>query len=144
MGSIIIYVPNLSFSSFSHFSRRNSSIRYVGAPNKPRTPRTRTISLQSDYNDGRDRIVLTDMTMLPEEDEEDLRPPSGVERSQSTISRESQRPEWTSNMKGDYDITKVKPIATKDLICWAYQVKRLYFELPILQPLHCFHVIFFR
>ena len=25
-------------------------------------------------------------------------------------------------MKGDYDVSTVKPIATKDLICWAYQV----------------------
>ena len=70
--------PNLCISSY-----RNSSVRYVVNPGDKRT---RTISIQSDYNEGRDRIVTTDMTMLPEDDEVDLRP-SGVERSQSTVSK---------------------------------------------------------
>ena len=59
---------------------------------------------------------------LPEDEEDDLRP-VGVERSQSTVSRGSQGPGWRANMKGDYDLSSVKPIATKDLLCWAYQVR---------------------
>ena len=59
---------------------------------------------------------------LPEDEEDDLRP-VGVERSQSTVSRGSQGPGWRANMKGDYDLSSVKPIATKDMLCWAYQVR---------------------
>ena len=62
---------------------------------------------------------------LPEDEEDDLRP-VGVERSQSTVSRGSQGPGWRANMKGDYDLSSVKPIATKDLLCWAYQVRNLF------------------
>ena len=62
---------------------------------------------------------------LPEDEEDDLRP-VGVERSQSTVSRGSQGPGWRANMKGDYDLSSVKPIATKDLLCWAYQVRSLF------------------
>lgn len=38
-------------------------------------------------------------------------------------SSSSAQPEWRSNYHGDYKGT-VKPICTKDLITWAFQVAR--------------------
>ena len=65
------------------------------------------------------------MTTVTEEEEEDSVNKPFVERSQSVTSRASQGsqgPGWRANMKGDYDVTNVKPIATKDLLGWGYQV----------------------
>ena len=48
---------------YKYFFFRHSSIRYV--PEGVTSPkRQRTISIKSDYNEGRDRIVTTDMTMV--------------------------------------------------------------------------------
>ena len=100
-------------------SKRPPSVRYVINPSNNKK-RNRTVSIQSDYSAA--QMVTTDMTTLAEDEDEDLTKPS-VERSQSVVSRNSQGgPGWRANMRGDYDVTTVKPIATKDLICWAYQV----------------------
>lgn len=39
------------------------------------------------------------------------------------LSNSSVQPEWRSNYRGDYK-GKVKPICTKDLLIWAFQVAR--------------------
>lgn len=39
------------------------------------------------------------------------------------LSNNSVQPEWRSNYRGDYR-GKVKPICTKDLLTWAFQVAR--------------------
>ena len=73
------------------------------------------------------------MTTLAEEDEDSVNKPF-VERSQSVTSRVSQGsqgPGWRANMKGDYDVTNVKPIATKDLLGWGYQVPLLSYQKQI-------------
>ena len=93
---------------------RPQSVRYVVNPK--RRSKKRTISMQSDYSVG-GQIMTTDMTTLPEEDEEQ---PMVNNRTQSMSSQKG--PGWRANMKGDYDAASVKPISTKDLICWAYQV----------------------
>ena len=77
------------------------------------------------------------MTTLPEEDEtsvEDDPSKPMVARSVSVVSRGSQGPGWRANMKGDYDPTHIKPIATKDLICWAYQVSLKSIALTLIRP----------
>jgi FMS-like tyrosine kinase 1 len=119
-------MPNESVEQQQQKPTRNKSVRYVANPGDKRQ---RTISIQSDCN----RIVSTDMTTLPEEEEEsdstnnEINPAGttrpGVERSQSTKSEGGPGPGWRANMKGDYDVTTVKPISTKDLLCWAYQVR---------------------
>ena len=44
-------------------------------------------------------------------------------RSYSVSSRYSETgPGWRSNMRGDYKGVEMKPVCTKDLLCWAYQV----------------------
>ena len=44
-------------------------------------------------------------------------------RTYSVGSRLSQTgPGWRSNMRGDYRGVDIKPVSTKDLLCWAYQV----------------------
>lgn len=40
------------------------------------------------------------------------------------LSNNSIQPEWRSNYKGDYKDNKVKPMCTKDLLAWAFQVAR--------------------
>ncbi len=109
---------------------RNKSVRYVAHPGQ-QPGRQRTISIQSDYSN--DRIVMTDMTLLPpeEDDENSTNNPDSptrraVQRSQSTTSHTSQNgPGWRANIRGDYDVTNVKPIGTKDILCWAYQVNAM-------------------
>ena len=45
-------------------------------------------------------------------------------RTYSVGSRLSQTgPGWRSNMRGDYRGMEIKPVSTKDLLCWAYQVR---------------------
>ena len=101
-------------------TKRHPSVRYVVNP--AQRIRQRTISLQSDFSSG--QVVGTDMTTLPEEEEEENDPSKPiVERSVSIMSKSSQQgPGWRANMRGDYDPTNIKPIATKDLLSWAYQV----------------------
>jgi len=119
------------------------SVRYVADPSRANLERlshgrrARQASFQSDYIDGQDQIILTDMTALTEENEEDtlltsatadvdIRACSTSPRAQRSVSIASSRggPGWRSNMRGDYDEQTIRPISTKDLICWAYQVAR--------------------
>ena len=102
--------------------KRPQSVRYISDPAKQRQQQ-RHSSLHSDYNDGLDQIVLTDMTTLTQN-------PSAHEfdRSMSQMSHGSHvvksGPGWRSNMRGDADERVVKQICTKDLVCWAYQISR--------------------
>ncbi len=98
-------------------TNRVQSVRYVAQPLEKKQQKRRTVSIRSDYSVG--AVVTTDMTTLPPEDDDESNKPF-VERSQSVNSK---GPGWRANMKGDYDTATVKPIATKDLLCWAYQVK---------------------
>ena len=57
------YIKDFFKKMYKYFFFRHSSIRYV--PEGVTSPkRQRTISIKSDYNEGRDRIVTTDMTMV--------------------------------------------------------------------------------
>ncbi|KRT84024.1 Immunoglobulin, partial [Oryctes borbonicus] len=49
--------------------------------------------------------------------------PSGSQGDEPLMSNNSIQPEWRSNYKGDYK-GNVKPICTKDLLTWAFQVSR--------------------
>nr|CAD7196039.1 unnamed protein product [Timema douglasi] len=40
------------------------------------------------------------------------------------LSNNSSQPEWRSNVRGDYKPSHVRPICTRDLLCWAFQVAR--------------------
>nr|CAD7437607.1 unnamed protein product [Timema bartmani] len=40
------------------------------------------------------------------------------------LSNNSTQPEWRSNVRGDYKTNNVRPICTRDLLCWAFQVAR--------------------
>ncbi|CAG2053935.1 unnamed protein product [Timema podura] len=40
------------------------------------------------------------------------------------LSNNSSQPEWRSNVHGDYKLSHVRPICTRDLLCWAFQVAR--------------------
>lgn len=107
---------------------RQTSVRYIADPAiHARGPKKklRQQSTVSDYNDGLDQIVLTDMTTVPLHDTNDFGGASRkTSRSMSTSSQTAQGPGWRANFKGDYDLHTVRPICTKDLVCWAYQVAR--------------------
>ena len=46
-------------------------------------------------------------------------------RYERTVSLQSaQGPGWRANVRGDYDTETIRPIATKDLLCWAYQIAK--------------------
>ena len=48
---------------------------------------------------------------------------NNISRTESIGSRASKAgPGWRSNVRGDYRSMEIKPITTKDLICWAFQV----------------------
>ncbi|KAK9680761.1 Protein tyrosine and serine/threonine kinase [Popillia japonica] len=49
--------------------------------------------------------------------------PSGSQGDEPLMSNNSVQPEWRSNYKGDYK-GNVKPICTKDLLTWAFQISR--------------------
>ena len=53
-----------------------------------------------------------------------------VDRTYSVGSRLSRTgPGWRSNIRGDYTHGQdTRPITTKDLICWAYQVINIYIQ----------------
>ncbi len=123
---------------------RQTSVRYIADPSEHvsgrqvrgaggggrRRPRRLGEQPQmdgSDYNDGLDQIIMTtDMTTVPAEtsatSEEESSPRKQAKRSMSNVS--SQGPGWRANFRGDYEEQTVRPICTKDLICWAYQVAR--------------------
>lgn len=116
---------------------RQTSVRYIVDPSqhqqlqqqRART-RTREASVASDYNDGLDQIVLTDMTTLSPDQEENTagsQPRGGGQRrspKRSLSNVSTQGPGWRANHRGDYDEEVIRPICTKDLVTWAYQVAR--------------------
>ncbi|KAF5277868.1 hypothetical protein FQA39_LY06020 [Lamprigera yunnana] len=73
----------------------------------------------ADYRDGNNswNIGVTDPAPIC------MTPTGGDDVFNSTSSGSSNQPEWRSNYRGDYKGT-VKPIATKHLIAWAFQVAR--------------------
>ena len=105
---------------------RQQSVRYTSDPSsnlRKNVKRNRQLSVHSNYNDGLDQAVNTDMTTVTTGSVEN----SGVDpdkfnRSMSVAS--SQGPGWRANMRGDYDNQTIRPICTKDLIGWSYQVAR--------------------
>lgn len=47
------------------------------------------------------------------------------DRYARTMSTSSQQgPGWRANVRGDYNTETIRPVATKDLLCWAYQVAK--------------------
>ena len=89
-----------------------------------------------------ENVVTTDMTTLPPDtpnEEVSKRLEAAAEElaaedvstnhreamSSRQLSRQStEGPGWRANVRGDYDTETLRPIATKDLICWAYQISR--------------------
>ena len=102
---------------------RQQSVRYTEDPATHKVKSKRQVSIQSDYLD--DKPVNTDMTTVTDIESsvtgDDTDNP-GFERSVSHSSQHG--PGWRANMKGDYDLQTVRPISTKDIICWCYQVAR--------------------
>ena len=73
-------------------------------------------------NNG-NKINSLDMATVDLEGETGSRTKYG--RTESTVSQSSaQGPGWRANVRGDYDTETIRPIATKDLLCWAYQITR--------------------
>ena len=110
---------------------RQTSVRYIADPaaHKSALQRKKKDSIMSDY-EGLDQIVLTDMTVLPADT-------TGYNSGSVTgggggggnrfrrNSRTSNVPGWRSSSRVDNPDGRVlKPICTKDLVCWAYQVTR--------------------
>ena len=94
-------------TSRNHFSfgNKNGSVRYT---KEPYLYKSEDIPLTSDMTCNTETTNLTD---------------DHYSRSYSVGSRVSHTgPGWRSNMKGDYKGVEIKPVSTKDLICWAYQV----------------------
>ena len=102
---------------------RQHSVRYSSDPSQgKKVGRYRKISEISDYREGLDQQVNTDMTIVTSGDVEIGLGPEKFNRSMSTAS--SQGPGWRANMRGDFEGQTIRPICTKDLICWSYQVAR--------------------
>ena len=54
-------------------------------------------------------------------------------RTMSVTSRHSTMgPGWRSNMRGDYTVSDIAPVSTKDLLCWAYQVCHSYIQCVVI------------
>ncbi|KAF5286422.1 hypothetical protein FQR65_LT12603 [Abscondita terminalis] len=77
--------------------------------------------LPKDMADYRGTINYTGNTAFTESTVVSMTPTGGEECLVTTSN--SSQPEWRSNYRGDYKGT-VKPICTKDLITWAFQVSR--------------------
>ena len=87
------------------FGHKNGSVRYT---KEPYLYKSEDIPLTSDMTCNTETTNLTD---------------DRYSRSYSVGSRVSHTgPGWRSNMKGDYKGVEIKPVSTKDLVCWAYQV----------------------
>lgn len=97
-------------------SNPQQGIRYVQDP-AFRGRIARTKSNHSDYNDGLDRQVNTDMTTLTNFSRD-----SG--RQNSRISRRSQSSQRRNTRQNSFfeDGAHLRPLCTKDLLSWAYQV----------------------
>ena len=94
------------------------------------------VSKDKEYKDDEQ---TTDMTTLPPETpnaetkvnssgatvEIEMEKMDNKERYARTLSTASQQgPGWRANVRGDYDTETIRPVATKDLLCWAYQVAK--------------------
>ena len=104
---------------------RQQSVRYIDDPATHKVKQKRQVSIQSDYIDC-DKPVNTDMTTVTDLESstggEEVMDNPAFERSVSHSSKTG--PGWRANMRGDYDEHTIRPISTKDLICWSYQVAR--------------------
>jgi hypothetical protein len=109
---------------------------YLEMASPPPTPQTQFSFNRKNGNSGRytkehylytseDIPLTSDMTVNTESTTlADLRD----SRTYSVGSRLSHTgPGWRSNMRGDYKGMDIKPVSTKDLLCWAYQVSCLPF-----------------
>ena len=107
--------------------------------NKSNDNLNRNISTDKETTEG-EQTVTTDMTTLPPDtpNNENKRRISEATveiiaenpdcknryaRTASTVSS-VQGPGWRANVRGDYDTDTIRPIATKDLLCWAYQIAK--------------------
>ena len=94
-----------SHTRFTLSKHQNGSVRYTKEP---------YLNTSEDIPLTSDMTVNTESTGLTDERDS---------RSYSVSSRYSETgPGWRSNMRGDYKGEDMKPVCTKDLLCWAYQV----------------------
>ena len=109
-------------------SLHQTSVRYIADPAMHKSAaaaaaaqRKKKDSLMSDY-EGPDQIVLTDMTTVPAETTAGSAVTGGSGVGFRRNSRTSHVPGWRQSSRGDNpDGAVLKPICTKDLVCWAYQ-----------------------
>ena len=102
-----------------------TSVRYIADPSMHKSAaaaaalqRKKKDSVMSDY-EGLDQIVLTDMTTVTDTSAT-VTGGGGVGFRRN--SRTSHVPGWRSSSRVDNpDGSILKPICTKDLVCWAYQ-----------------------
>ena len=103
-----------------------TSVRYIADPSAAAALRKKKDSIMSDY-EGLDQIVLTDMTTVPAETTAGSAVTGGGGGGGVGFrrnSRTSHVPGWRSSSRTDNPDgggAVLKPICTKDLVCWAYQ-----------------------
>ena len=97
--------PPTSQAQFSLYRKNGNSVRYT---------KEHYLYTSEDIPLTSDMTVNTESTTLA--DERDSRTYSVGSRLSHT------GPGWRSNMRGDYKGMDIKPVSTKDLLCWAYQV----------------------
>ena len=97
-------------TQFNFHKRNGHSVRYTKEPFLTR-------DMEASAPLTSDMTVDTEVTSLTSDTE-----PST--RTYSVSSRLSaQGPGWRSNMRGDYGSGDIAPVSSKDLLCWAYQVR---------------------
>ncbi|GJQ81452.1 Pvr [Trypoxylus dichotomus] len=85
----------------------------VSSSHSQEGPPKEMMDYRSNYNGVMQTTEVTLVSMSP----------SGSQGDEPLMSNNSIQPEWRSNYKGDYK-GNVKPICTKDLLSWAFQVSR--------------------
>ncbi|TRY68840.1 hypothetical protein TCAL_03044 [Tigriopus californicus] len=113
-------VWNNEFERHRHPSRPQSGVRYVKDPahrGNNRNQITRTRSNQSDYHDGLDRQVNTDMTTLTNFSRE-----SGRQNSRNSHRSQNSQRRNTRQSSVFESGTNLQLLCTKDLLSWAYQI----------------------
>ena len=97
--------PPTPQAQFSFNKKSGNSVRYT---KEPYLHSSEDVPLTSDMTVNTESTTLTD---------------GRESRTYSVGSRLSNTgPGWRSNMRGDYRGLDIKPVSTKDLLCWAYQV----------------------
>ena len=99
-------------TQFNFHKRNGHSVRYTKEP-------FLTKDLEASAPLTSDMTVDTEVTSLTSDPEQEPNT-----RTYSVTSRLSATgPGWRSNMRGDYGSGDIVPVSSRDLLCWAYQVR---------------------